>query len=307
MMLFDDEKTRIGAIVDPVERFLAYVEEREAIRLRRADGRRWPYSSDWIFQQYVFDNVHREDDRTTREIVALWRTPHSTDPDLWFAMTEAVWVNHPPTLHELGYPDQFDPNRFVKIIKDRQRRGERVESSAYRIQSDPRSPGRPKCDYIAFDILQPLWAACQRLRPRRGDRLEDFSGRLRQHKGFREGGFYAGQVVASIKYCEPLKNAEDWWTFALPGPGSEAGLNLVLGRSIDAKWSETEWRRELDALHRDIALDLKRIGIDRLHAQDLQNCLCEFRRYECIRLDLKSARRMQRKYRALGSPGSMRW
>jgi hypothetical protein len=37
-------------------------------------------------------------------------------------------------------------------------------------------------------------------------------------------------------------------------------------------------------LHEAIAPDLERIGVGRLCAQDLQNCLCELDKYERVRL-----------------------
>ena len=72
MSLFD-ETTRIGAIADPHERLIAFIAAREDIRNRRGEGRRWPWTSDWILQTYRFCNIHREDDRTTQDIAAMWR------------------------------------------------------------------------------------------------------------------------------------------------------------------------------------------------------------------------------------------
>src|SRR5262245_44465925 len=102
-------------------------------------------------------------------------------------------------------------------------------------------------------------------------------------RGF--GSFMAAQVVADMKYVEPLRSARDWWTFAAPGPGSERGLNRVLGRPVDAPWRDDDtWRTAFVRLHAAIAPELERNGIGRLCGQDLQNCLCEFHKYEKTRL-----------------------
>ena len=58
----------------------------------------------------------------------------------------------------------------------------------------------------------------------------------------------------------------------------------MLGRHKDAPWAEHDWRAALRQLHEAIARDLERIGIGRLCAQDLQNCLCEFDKHERTRL-----------------------
>jgi 5-hmdU DNA kinase-like protein len=136
--LFDENSTRIARIKDPTERFLAFVAERDAIRLRRAEGRRRPWTSDWILRNYRFCNVRRENDRTTREIAALWREPHKADQDLWFAIAVARHVNWVPTLREITWPIPWDPDRFLAVIADRKKRGEKVESTAYKIRPDNR-------------------------------------------------------------------------------------------------------------------------------------------------------------------------
>lgn len=58
-------KTEIGAIADPVDRFIRFIEERERIRVRRAEGLSWR-PSDIILRDYCFCNIRRELDWTTR-------------------------------------------------------------------------------------------------------------------------------------------------------------------------------------------------------------------------------------------------
>jgi 5-hmdU DNA kinase, helical domain len=94
----------------------------------------------------------------------------------------------------------------------------------------------------------------------------------------------AAQIVANMKYVEPLRSANDWMTFAASGPGSRPGLNRVLGRPVKANWTEDRWRATFRTLQDAITPELERIGITRLHGQDLQNCLCEFDKYERCRL-----------------------
>jgi hypothetical protein len=93
------------------------------------------------------------------------------------------------------------------------------------------------------------------------------------------GSFMAAQIVADMKYVEPLRRANDWMTFAASGPGSKRGLNRVLGRPLQTSWDEHGWRVKLRELHEDIKPKLEGVGLGDLHAQDLQNCLCEFDKY----------------------------
>src|SRR4051794_33189078 len=87
-----------------IEAAIYWITERENIRRSRearADG---PWTNDAVLREYRFCNVRREDDAVTRVIATRWRTPHSADPNLWFAMVVARYINWPATLEELGYP-----------------------------------------------------------------------------------------------------------------------------------------------------------------------------------------------------------
>jgi hypothetical protein len=93
------------------------------------------------------------------------------------------------------------------------------------------------------------------------------------------GSFMRGQIVADLKYLPFMKNAPDWWTWAAPGPGSMRGLNIVFGRPMDTTWRKGEWLEELQRLSGWVTPMLEKAGINKLHNQDLQNCLCEFSKY----------------------------
>jgi hypothetical protein len=270
-------------IPNHVDALLAFVSEREAIRRRRAAGELWPWTDHPVLREFYFCNVRREQDRTSKWIATNWRDPHADDPDVWFAMAVARFVNWPPTLTELGFPVPWQPDQFLDVMEKRKRRGQKLEGDAYRIRANPKAPGQPKAIYIAGSVLTPLWKARGSLRPRRDDTLRGWHDDLSRFHGF-GGGFMGGQVVADIKYVEPLKSAPDWWTWAVSGPGSRRGLNRLLGRDPDADWSEARWRRELSYLHEDIAPELERLGIGRLHAQDCQHLCCEWDKVERARL-----------------------
>jgi hypothetical protein len=208
---------------------LNWITEREAIRKRRANGDPPPWTNNEILREWRFCNVRREDDYQTRCIATGWREPHADDPDLGFAMAVARFVNWWPTLAELGYPVPWEPDRFVAVMEARKERRQTCFGAAYNIGNGGKKI--PKPQYLAEHVLAPLWASLtrRRLRPRDDDSLHSYYGRLKTMRGF--DSFMAGQVVADLKYVAPLKHgARDWMTFAAPGPGSERGLNRVLGR-----------------------------------------------------------------------------
>ena len=61
-----------------------------------------------------------------------------------------------------------------------------------------------------------------------------------------------------------------WDTFAVMGPGSKKGLNLIMGVGT----TEINFKDRLTMLR--TALGDR---IPKMHNQDLQNCLCEFSKY----------------------------
>ena len=267
-----------------------WIGEREQIRIRKERGAAAPWTDDEILRNGRFCNVRREDDRVTRWIAEHWRTPHADDPDLFFAMIVARLVNKSETLAQLGYPVPWDPARFRDVMAAL----DTPYGAAYMITAGRGYPDKPA--FQVAEIFNPLWEARAAVRPRPGDTLSEFSTRL---AGFKHlGSFYRGQIVADLKYVEPLRSASDWATFVLSGPGSRRGLNLVLGRSADASWTEREWHREFSKLRKEIAPDLERLGLGDLHHQDSQNCLCEISKYL---LASSGERAVRRRYRSAGA------
>jgi DNA polymerase-1 len=270
-----------------VDDLLYWIEKREKIRMRKEAGAPEPYTENEILRTGRFCNVRREDDRTTRWITEYWRTPHADDPDLFLAMTIARLVNKAETLDALGYPLPWDPERFLSVMAE----CDTPYGPAYTITVKKGYPSKPA--FQVAEIFGPLWEARAFIRPRAGDTLERFSTRLSDFKYL--GSFYRGQIIADLKYVEPLRSAPDWVTFAEPGPGSKPGLNLVLGRPADAPWTDNEWRGELRWLRDEIAPDLERLGLGDLHMQDLQNCCCEINKFLRARSGERSVRRKYRK------------
>ena len=279
----------IPAIDDVVERFVAVMHERDAIRVCRVQGLRRPWTTDQILHTYRFCNIQREDDRVTRWIADNWRAPHQGDLDLWFAVAVARFVNWPETLADLGYPVPWDPEHFLAVLNARKARVETCFGPAYNISNGGSST--PKAEHIAQQVFAPLWSRREKLRPCGNDSLLSYCGRLKEMRGF--ASFMAAQVVADLKYVPPLLNARDWQTFAAPGPGSKRGLNRILGRLVDAPWrDDAVWHRQLLLFRTKIEPLFAAVGLDLSHAQDTQNQLCEFDKYERAR----EGQRLKRRY-----------
>ena len=268
-------KTKIMGIKDPVKRLFEFACERHSIWVQREQKQKPPWTDDPILRDYRFTNVFRELDRVTIWIHEHWLYPHAKAEDLWFAICVARLLNLPDCLQELGAPLSWNHKRFVRVLNERKKRGDRVFNAAYIVSTN--GIAQDKIEYLAESVLDSLWINRKFLRPKNGDSLGGWHMVLGQMQGF--GSFMTAQVIADMKHVEPLKQAVDWNTFAASGPGSRRGLNYVLGRERKAPWTEDDWRLALLRLYNEIRPMFQEKGLPDLDAQNLQNLLCEWSKY----------------------------
>jgi putative DNA primase/helicase len=265
-------------------RFCHYVTERWAIHQRRAAEQPKPWTDDPILGNR-FCNNFRELDRTTIEITRIAIEPNRGNPDLWFIVLAARLHNEPDCVAELISADcltPFDHERYRAVLEARAARdAKNYRTDAYRALIPPAGMTGP--EFHALVALPAIWRMREELRPRVGDTLETFSERLRDCEGI--GSFFAGQIAADMKHADAvLREATDWWTYAVPGPGSEPGLNRIRDRKPKASWPEWQWKLEVDRLAETMAPIFEAAGMPRVDRQNLQNMLCEFNKYEKLRV-----------------------
>jgi hypothetical protein len=243
-----------------------------------------------IMSVYKFCNVRREDDRVTKWIKDNIRVPFEHEPHLWFALTVARLFNNEDTLAEIKpFMLPFKPAKMMAALQARKRSGLKNFNAAYIVSTNGRS--MDKIEYVVTHVLVPLWAKRAPIRASMsGATLAEIHGVLSAQNGL--GSFMAGQIIADMKYAPPFfdwfldiptRTAPDWYTFAAPGPGSKRGLNKVMGRDKGAPYQTAAWLRDLEALHKALLPLLPAHLGSKLHFQDLQNCLCEFDKYERAR------------------------
>lgn len=250
---------------------IAFIKEREFIRRKKEAGKKHPWTEDKILNTYRFCNIHREDDRVTRELGELAPVGHE---DLWFWWVVARLFNLPSTMRKIGeHVLPFNPLK-MRAMLGKLRTDSNIFNAAYIVSTN--GIAMDKVEYVITRVLVPLWKDRKRMRPDSHDTLETYHLRLMTYDGL--GSFLAAQVVADMKYVFPLDKATDWWTFAASGPGSRRGLNRVMGVDPDAGWKRGAWEEALVGLARVVEKPLARVNI-KLHNQDLQNCLCEFDKY----------------------------
>jgi len=264
-----------------------FAQERERIRLAREHGLPAPWTDDPILQKYRFCNVRRRDDRVSRWLLQNAYPHLDPEGDAWFVAAAMRLINWPPTL---GYllaqgvvtedADQFSPDEFAQVLKDYQVTHAKAYTGAYILYAGGRRPqfkGVSKADFIAKTLLLDL--ASRRFAIRQAVETQSVEATVLTLQGsFGVSSFMAGQIAADLSYLPWLEKARDLHSWAPRGPGSMRGLNRLHGRLLNEEWGQEAFNEELMRVNRAIVLDV------RLTLHDVQNVLCEWDKYERVRL-----------------------
>lgn len=248
--------------VKPLKRF---IEKREAVRIAKDAGKPKPWTDDPILQQYRFCNVHREDDKVTRWIKNNWRVPYALEDNLFIAMILSRMINWPPCLEEIGFPLKWRPQEMLRRLTTRKQRGDQLWGGAYMVTAG----GKPVAKEIAVvEIVDQFYHSPYI--PNAGDTLQFTHDCILDMGILGIGTFLVGQFIADLKYTRYLEDADDWWTFCTPGPGSVNGLNIVMGTE-GRNWNQQDFQGIVNVIRDEVNL--------KICAQDMQNCLCEYSKY----------------------------
>lgn len=285
--------------IRPTNRLVEWVQEREALRINKEAGNPPPWTDDPILREYRFCNVRRRDDRVSKWLIAnvLNRMDHF---ELWtFLQWSAIgrWINWPGTLGavlvmQFIKDDDINYAGLINVVESRRQQELKAWTGAYIIRAPSKRGGyggMPKSAFVIDVCIK------QGMESVKAELMEQFTkpGLARcadVHKILSSihnwGDFMAGQVVADWTYTDLLKNAPDLYTWAPMGPGSRRGFNRMMHQPLKQPAPTQEvWNSALRDWRDDI---LERIGLlfdgalFTLH--DVQNCLCEWDKYERTRL-----------------------
>jgi hypothetical protein len=260
--------------VDPL---VYWIVERESIRRKQAAGEPRPWTDDELLATYRFCSPNVSHDRVSRAIFETFTRPYADHPGLIVALAVCRFTNALEVFEAVrDCLVPFDPQRFVAVMADRAARGLSKERRAYMIPGG--IEGELKAASLTRDLFTPLANAVEQIRPQPGDRCAAVFERLRSFQYLNEG-FITAQIVRDLKQVEPLRSASDSRTFVWPGPGSQRGVNRLLGAvtaaEIDRIRPEAEWRALFWDIVNAAAPRVAEQGVEIEDAQSWQNTLCE--------------------------------
>lgn len=281
-----------------IRKFFAYARERYSIHLKKMSGAPRPWTKDLILNHYRFCSVFREDDRTTRWFKDNVRHQMRGTPEVMLATVvfrmfnristgEAVFcqkdVEYDDAFHE--YIATSKTSALKKAIKANCAPGPYVTGS-YTIVG---KPGMPKLDGILWVIdnfrKKSDWEGMAKiLLNDTSPRLQSVWEWMREFEFF--GDFHSYEIVTDLRHTALLDNATDIMTWANPGPGANRGANRVFGRDKDQRNSKEKLNDEMqEILLCSQDANLWPLNIYRpWEMRDVEHTLCEFDKYERVRL-----------------------
>ena len=239
------ERLTTNAAFPSSNSMIYFAVEREAMRRRREAGEAPPWSKDEILATYRFCNVNVQDDAGSRAIFDMFTKPYADHPGLLVALVVCRFTNEPAVFEAVrDCLVPFDAERFMAVMADRKARGLPVSRRAYTIPGGV--AGEEKAISLTKDLFLPLAKEVEFVRPKPGDTCEQVSERLRRFP-YIGSGFFNAQIIRDLKQVAPLRSAPDWHTFVRSGPGSQRGVNRVLGAegaAIYRERPEAEWHSQ---------------------------------------------------------------
>ena len=267
------------------DELVAFVNEREQIRINKERGFLQPYTLDPILGKYRFCNVRRRDDRVSRWLLKNYY--RNVSGDVWFRALLARLINWPPTLlhlmDKLVIPhraEDFNSYLFIEAMKELEARKEKVYSSAY-IVYPTMVKGNTKSVNLCEYIIKPTIDMASKMRGAvASGSVKHTTNQLAEAFGIQT--FIAGQVSADLTYIRgQLDNAIDINSWAPMGPGSQRGLNRLYQRPINKVFTDKQFNSELVGVRELITRSNKTLQDLTLH--DCQNIMCEFDKYQRVK------------------------
>ena len=259
------------------DRLVYWINEREAIRLRKEAGKPQPWTDDEILSRYRFCNVRRMDDRVSRWLYSNWYLTHLNDKMMLTNVALARFINKIDTLAHIGYQDKWKPAELSKKLRRYRDDGNTVFGAAYVVRGND---GMDKIESVVDYYVDPLVDSGKDWR-KLATSFKDFWKFVLPFYGM--GSFMAGQITADMRWACPPKGDKYWvdrFYWAPMGPGSKRGMNRLHGRPIKAKLNDTQFEPMLISLVQFLMGCLPVALTSRLEGIDYQNCLCEFDKYE---------------------------
>ena len=281
--------------------FFEYLNERENVRLRKEAGDFFPWTEDQILQTFKFTNVRRQHDRTSNELREMFYKEHFNDDPATILMNCAKfrYFGTYEFAAEIGWANISEMNdNYWEWVKDvasaRLFNRERVFTGAYVITNQGISAPKQEVvvDYFLKGLQENISSIVDLAVSTQS--WQAVASRMSLVKGFGGSGFMAKETLLDTTYTGFWKNyqekpnelgmtfPEDWNTWTPIGPGALRGAARVNGDdSAKPLKNEQAFQCIMNLVN---LQDLYFTHDFVLSPTDIQFGLCEFDKYERVRL-----------------------
>jgi len=276
--------------------FFEFMKKREQVRLRKEAGLSFPWVDDDILSSYKFTNVYRHYDRTSAELRRMFYNDHAHETGAEILMNCALfrYFGTYEFAEVIGWQkyEEFDFEGIKEAARQRLALRQRVFTGAYVITNQGISA--PKQEVVVDYFLRPLWQAAPRLMNIAMNTLswKKVATEMRLIPGFGGSGFMTKETLLDTTYTslwghrdeEGMSFPEDWSRWTPVGPGARRGISRLLGND------EPKNEKEITSFNAIMKLfeDQELLGWPgewkSLSPHDVQFQLCEFDKYERVRL-----------------------
>jgi hypothetical protein len=267
--------------------FLAYIRERERIRLLRLAGAPYPWTTDPILGQYKFTNVRRFHDRTTQRFWAQYQL-HARAHQSVALYNCGVYRYHGTIsfMEQFGWQEQHDTEYMIDLARKMLAEGKQVYTGAYIVTNGGRVGFK---ESVVAEFLKALAEDAEYIchAMEREESWKTGFEHLILLPGFGGQGFMAKEVLQDYLLWRraagrrPLSDETSWTPV---GPGARRGLNRLAGRPLRYQQKLSLFIGEIRDIWQKVDRAFDQMYGEHLTMHDLQFCLCEFDKYERVRL-----------------------
>ena len=287
-------------MIASLDRFFWFIRERDRIRRKRERREPFPWTDDPILSKYRFTNIYRMDDRVSKHWL---RTVHDhylpyrkdyAEPLVRETMIYRTFV-HPDTFELLEDElEEWDWKRAAKTLGRIHAKGVPYHTNAYTISAC--GSKNPKHLTLCANLAMALEHVSSIVQVIRETRSIEQTVKYMDHHADGFSMFTAYEVATDLRHTALLSKAVDIHTWANPGPGCQLGLHLLHGRPLTKTNKPSAAQEEqYVAEMRELLVESQRPGrlgkwMAPFEMRDIENCLCEFSKYERCRLGLSRPR-----------------
>jgi len=282
-------KTDFEVRSSTVSTFWHWINERHHVYLRKERGVEKPWTADKVLQEWKFTNVFRQLDRGTIALKnMLKRLPDDASPEL-IAWT-IIWYrlfNLDEHADDLAPGYMEHPDGLGAFLKTKQSNGKKIFTGAHMttgVAGEDKLTTYSTAVRIAYAKANEIVDVCAQT-----NSLERVFKFLKDNL-YMVGPFVAYEIVCDFRFTMLLDCAGDILTWANVGPGAKRGMKR-LGFEPSVETMCKLYDAALDQLGKHLVPHLPSRFTDEsadyppFELREIEHSLCEFDKYERVRLE----------------------